>query len=174
MEMQKYNTSRVHYRVVEVEKESLCNLQRKYTYFNDKYNFLDGSMLCKRFGGRRVDVSKKENVKALVDFLWSVKEDPLSTPGQYMTTVTMYTDEKVTNVWRHHQTGLPPKDPLNFYFGEPNGGEVENCAQLWTRIDSGKKGSGFNDGSCTQKVSVACEDVGLVKLTLRGNPKHYL
>ena len=168
LEMQKDNASKVHYRVVEVEREILCNLQKKYTYFPDQYSFLDGNMVCKRFGGRKADVSTKKNVMALVDFLWSVKEGPQFTQDQFISTGTMYTDEKVTNVWRHYETGQPPEDPLSWYFGEPNGGKVENCAQLWTRIDSGKKGSGFNDASCTEKVPVACEDVGLVKLTLRG------
>ena len=170
--MQKENTSRVHYRVVEVEREILCNLQKKYTYFPDQYSFLDGNMVCKRFGGRKADVSTRNNVMELVDFLWSVKEDPQFTRGQFVSTGTMYTDEKVTNVWRHYETGQPPEDPLSWYFGEPNGGKVENCAQLWIRKDGGKKGSGFNDASCTEKVTVACEDVGLVKLTLRGKAEN--
>ena len=139
--MQKYTASKVHYRVVEVERETLCNLQKKYTYFPDQYNFLEGYMLCKRFGGRMVDVSTKKNVKALVNYMWSVSEDPHFTQGLFIRTNTMYTDENMTNVWRHYETGQPPKDPLNWYFGEPNGGKVENCAQLWILKDSGQKGS---------------------------------
>ena len=49
LEMQKDNASKVHYRVVEGERETFCNLQRKYIYFPDQYNFHEGCMLCKRF-----------------------------------------------------------------------------------------------------------------------------
>ena len=58
-----------------------------------------------------------------------------------VTTGTMFTDEKVTNVWLDVETGLPPQDPFVWFFAEPNSGTVENCAQVWIKEGSTGKTS---------------------------------
>ena len=106
-------------------------------------------------------------VDAVVGFLNSVKEDPQFSDDLYVTTGTMFTDEEVTNVWLDYETGLPPQDPFVWFFAEPNGGTVENCAQVWIKEESTGKTSGFNDPTCSSPP-VACQDIGKVTLTFRG------
>ena len=65
----------VQYRVVDLDKSSLCNSDKKYLFFPDPYQHLNGSELCKRFGGERVDITSKEKSNAVVDYLLSLKED---------------------------------------------------------------------------------------------------
>ena len=166
--MQLSNASRIQYRVVDVDTNSLCNIQEKYTYFPDKHNFFDGTNLCKRFGGRRVDVSTRLKVQEVVKFLFSVKDDVQFSDSQDISTGTMYTDHEVTNVWREFETGQPPLDPFQWFYAEPNGGLVENCAEIWAKEEGNKRSSGFNDESCASARPTACQDIGLVKLTLRG------
>ena len=75
-ELQKNESISVQYRTVDLAKSSLCQTERKYTFFPDHYNHLDGSKLCERFGGRRVDVSTKVNFEQVVAFLGGIKDDP--------------------------------------------------------------------------------------------------
>ena len=72
-ELQQDNSTRVQYRVVDVNRESLCNLQDKYTFFPDFYSFHEGTLICKRFGEKRSDVSTRQMVDAVDGFLNSVK-----------------------------------------------------------------------------------------------------
>lgn len=169
-EMQDNISSRVQYRVVDINDATLCNKLSKYTYFPDKYNFRDGTKLCKKFGGRRADVSTREDVEDLVDFLISIKEDPLYLTEGFMRTVSMFTDEETTNVWSHHETGLLPQDAFKWFYAEPNGGKVENCAELWVKEDASNGGyvSGFNDNSCSEPLPVACQDLQASRFLLRG------
>ena len=82
----------------------------------------------------------------------------------------MYTDEKELNVWRHYETGELPADPLIWNVGEPNGGMVENCAQLLVQsnMDGTKYIATFNDLACDNPRPVACQDIGTLLLKLRG------
>ena len=163
-------SSKVQYKVVDIDQTTLCNLQKKYTYFPDRYKFQEGTELCRRFGGRKVDVSSKEQVAAVSNFLYSILDDPAFSETSWVSTGTMFTDEDVTNVWVNHETGNLPKDKFSWFFGEPNGGNVENCAELWGKAEAdGRKTNGFNDIACSRPVQTACEDVGLVKILLRGH-----
>jgi hypothetical protein len=59
--------------------------------------------------------------------MFSLRSDPdfhLQDSSSY----GMLTDEKENNVWANYETGEEAKDPFNWKYGEPNGGEVENCA----------------------------------------------
>ena len=169
-EIQRNDSLRVQYRVVDLDKSSLCNSDKKYSFFPDPYQHLDGSKLCKRFGGERVDITSKENLNAVVDYLLSLKEDTAwSIHAEDLTTYTMLTDEEQFNVWKNYETGELPEYPLVWNFGEPNGGMVENCAQIWIKKNAEGEWTGtFNDQTCTKPVPVACEGVGEVVLTLRG------
>ena len=169
-ELQKDESIKVQYRVVELDKSTLCNNEKKYTFFPDKYKHLDGSQLCKRFGGRRVDVSSKEKFDEVATFLGTIKDDPSWSENMDVTTYTMFTDEKEFNVWKNYETGELPQDPLNWNFAEPNGGMVENCAQVWINKDedTGRWVGSYNDQTCTKPAPVACQGIGAVLLTLRG------
>ena len=168
-EKQRDKSTKVQYRVVDIDQATLCNLQKKYTYFPDRYNFQEGTELCRRFGGRKVDVSSKEQVAAVSSFLYSILDDPAFSETSWVSTGTMFTDEDVTNVWVDYETGNLPEDKFSWFFGEPNGGNVENCAELWGKAEAdGGKTNGFNDIACSRPVQTACEDVGSVKLMLRG------
>ena len=147
----------------------MCNVKQKYSFFPDRYTHKEGSKICKKFGGQRVDVSTKENFQRVVDFLGSIKEDPAWTNSLDITSYSKFTDEEEFNVWKDYITGEHPKDPLSWNFGEPNGGMIENCAQIWIRKDAiGKWVGSFNDYDCSRPISVACEGVGEILLKLRG------
>ena len=110
----------------------------------------------------------------MVAFLGSIKDDPAWDDDLFVTTFTMFTDEEEFNVWRNYETGEEPEDPLDWSFGEPNGGMVENCAQIWVNPDPDDSGNwvgSFNDGTCFYPVAVACEGVEKVVLTFRGEIK---
>ena len=159
----------MQYRVIDLEKSSLCPTARKYTFFPDKYQHLEGSKLCERYGGRRVDVSTKSKFNQVVAYLGSIKDDPAWSKGFEVSTYTMFTDEEKFNVWKNYKTGKLPDDPLEWAFAEPNGGMVENCAQIWINPDeNGKWVGSFNDAMCSSPRAVACEGIGDVVLTLRG------
>ena len=124
-------SSKVQYKVVDIDQTTLCNLQKKYTYFPDRYKFQEGTELCRRFGGRKVDVSSKEQVAAVSNFLYSILDDPAFSETSWVSTGTMFTDEDVTNVWVNHETGNLPKDKFSWFFEEPNGG---NAILLLSRV----------------------------------------
>ena len=159
----------MQYRVVDLDKSSLCNTEKKYTFFPDRYKHLDGSKLCERFGGTRVDVSNKQKFEEVAAYLGTIKDDPAWTENLDVTSYTMFTDEEEFNVWKNYETGELPEDPLVWAFAEPNGGMVENCAQVWINKDEkGKWVGSYNDQTCTKPVAVACQGIGEVLLTLRG------
>ena len=128
-ELQKKKDTAVQYRKVSIPRELLCKTTEKYTFFPDTYGFHDGVDVCRRFGGKLVDVSTSTKVNAVVTFLGkNIKENPKYDETISISTYTMYTDEKEFNVWRHRETDELPSDPLIWNVGEPNGGMVENCA----------------------------------------------
>ena len=129
-ELQKNESTAVQYRTVKVPKKSLCKAAEKYTFFPDPYPFSDGVNLCRRFGGKPIDVSTSAKANAVAMFLGkNIVENP-----KYDATIrglySMYNDEKEFNVWRHYQTDELPTDPIAWDIGEPNGGMKENCAAL--------------------------------------------
>ena len=168
--LQKNESIKVQYRVVELDKSTLCNTEKKYTFFPDRYKHLDGAQLCKRFGGRLVDVSSKEKFDEVAAYLGTIKDDPAWTENLDVTTYTMFTDEEEFNVWKNYETGELPQDPLDWAFAEPNGGMVENCAQVRINKDeeTGRWVGSYNDRSCTDPIAVACQGIGEVLITLRG------
>ena len=168
-ELQKDNSVKVQYRVVDVDKISLCKTDKKFTIFPDRYALRDGTRLCRRFGGKRVDVSSKKKIQEIVNWMGTLKSDPEFHENMNLDTYTMYTDEEQFNVWKNYETGELPEDPLEWDFAEPNGGLVENCAQLRARIDKDNQLVGtMNDITCSIPYPVACEGIGKVLLTLRG------
>ena len=152
---------------------SLCKTLEKFTFFPDGYGQRDGTRLCKRFGGKRVDVSSRRNINEILDWLVSMKEDPEFYENMKMDIHTMFNDEEHPNVWKNYETNNLPQDPFDWNFGEPNGGAMENCAQLLVKrnpeISNPIKWIGkFNDIPCSQLLPVACEHVVKV-FTLRDN-----
>ena len=177
-ELQNDKNSAVEYRIVKIPRKSLCKTTAKYTFFPDSYSFSDGFNVCRRFGGKLVDVSTSTRVNAVVTFLGkNIKENPKYDDSISISTYTMYTDEKEFNVWRHRETDELPSDPLIWNVGEPNGGMVENCAQLLVQSSVGEESkyiATFNDFTCSNPVPVACEDIGELLLKFRGICKYSL
>ena len=162
----------VQYRTLNISRDSLCKTVQKYTFFPDSYTFEEGINLCRRFGGKIVDSSTLEKNKAIGDFLGKeIKLNEKYDEDIQTSTYTMYTDKREFNVWRHFETEELPIDPLVFNGGEPNGGMVENCAQLMIQPsleDKTKFSAIFNDLTCKTPLSIACEGVGDILIKFRG------
>ena len=177
-ELQEDKNTAVEYRIVKIPRKSLCKTTAKYTFFPDSYSFSEGLDVCRRFGGKLVDVSSSANTNAVVTFLGkNIKENPKYDDSISISTYTMYTDEKEFNVWRHRETDELPSDPLIWNVGEPNGGMAENCAQLLVQSSVGEDSkyiATFNDLTCSNPLPVACEDTGDLLFKLRGICKYSL
>ena len=105
-ELQINDSLRVQYRKVDLDKSSLCNSNKKYSFFPGPYQHQDGSELCKRFGGQKVDITFKENLYAVVNYLLSLKEDTAwNIHKEDLTMYTTLTDEEQFNVWKNYKTG---------------------------------------------------------------------
>ena len=170
-ERQENKNPEVQYRKVKIPQQSLCKAAEKYTFFPDGLGFQESMNLCRRFGGKLIDVSTTAQRNAVVTFLGKkIKENPKYDVTIGVTSYTSYTDEKELNVWRHHETGELPVDPLIWNVGEPNGGMVENCATLLVQsnMDGSKYIATFNDVGCDNPHAVACQDIGTLLLKLRG------
>ena len=77
MELQKSQDTAVQYRKVDFTRPSLCDAGQKYTFFPDTYTFEGGFNVCRRFGGKLVDVSTTQKFEAIVEFLGkNVEENP--------------------------------------------------------------------------------------------------
>ena len=170
-ERQENKNPEVQYRKVKIPQQSLCKAAEKYTFFPDGLGFQESMNLCRRFGGKLIDVSTTAQRNAVVTFLGKkIKENPKYDVTIGVTSYTSYTDEKELNVWRHYETGELPVDPLIWNVGEPNGGMVENCATLLVQsnMDGSKYIATFNDVGCDNPHAVACQDIGTLLLKLRG------
>ena len=113
-ELQKNKTTAVQYRLVDINRNSLCKTSKKFTYFPDKYSFLEGLNLCRRFGGKPLDVSTHAKAKEAVDFTLDIMKNPKHTKLVMYRVFVPYTDEKELNVWRHYETGELPEEPLTW------------------------------------------------------------
>ena len=178
-ELQKNKSTAVQYRNIKIPLKSLCKAAEKYTFFPDIYTFSDSVNLCRRFGGKLIDVSTSAKANAVAMFLGkNVKENPKYDETITISSFTMYRDEKEFNVWRHHETDELPSDPLKWSVSEPNGGMKENCATLWLQLSADKSRyiAPLSDLRCTQPNAVACEDIGEGDLLfkLRGICKYSL
>ena len=71
---------------MDLDKASLCLTEKKYSFFPDTYKHLDGSKLCERFGGKRVDVSTRQKFEEVAPYLGTVKDDPAWTDNLDVTT----------------------------------------------------------------------------------------
>ena len=173
-DLQKNKDTAVQYRIVKIPQKLLCKTAEKYTFFPDRYSFSDGFDVCRRFGGKLVDVSTSAKVNSVAAFLGKIVENPKYDETSSISTYTMYTDEKEFNVWRHRETGKLPVDPLEWNIWEPNGGMVENCAELRIVLvepsdgEESKYIAAFNDFTCSNPIPVACEDIGELLLKFRG------
>ena len=123
-----------------------------------------------RFGGERVDISTQEKFDEVVQYLGGIKEDSAWSESLNFNIFTIHTDDKEFNVWRNYITGELPKFTLPWAYAEPNGGMIENCAQVWElrKKKDGKWTASVNDCTCGNLLPVVCEGVGTVRLTLRG------
>ena len=178
-ELQKNEITAVQYRMVNISKSSLCKTTVKYTFFPDVYSLKDSINLCRRFGGKIVDVSTTKKVYEVVNFLGdSIKANPKYDDTISHTPYSMYTDKKEFNVWIHEETGELPIDPLIWNAAEPNGGDVENCAHFWEPLrdqqDKTKWVPKFNDVTCASRRPVACEDIKEISIKFRGICRHSL
>ena len=170
-ELQKNESLSVQYEIVEVDKSSVCQSEMKYTFFPDQFQYDEGTELCTRFGGRRVDVSTKDKFDNVVQFMGGIREDPAFTKDMWITTHTLYTDKDEFNVWRNRETGELPEFDFKWGYAEPNGGMIENCAEvriLEMKNEDGQWVGYFNDMTCTSPIRQTCQDIGEVTLTLRG------
>ena len=100
-ERQKNDSIKVQYRVVDLKKSSLCSAEETYTFFPDKYSLIDGTDVCVRFGGERVDISTQEKFDEVVQFLGGIKEDPAWSESLSLNIYTIHTDDEEFNVWRN-------------------------------------------------------------------------
>ena len=76
-DLQKNEVTAVQYRQDDVSKKSLCETVQKYIFFPDNYGFKIALNLCRRFGGRLVDVSTSEKSNAVAIFLGkNITENP--------------------------------------------------------------------------------------------------
>jgi hypothetical protein len=116
-----------------------------------------------------IDVSTYGKANSVVNFLdEDIMDNPKYSEVELMRPYTMYTDSKEFSVWRHYETGELPTEPLVWDSGEPNGGMVENCAQLVVTGEKAKRAVAFNDNTCEAPMIVACEDIGDVVIKFRG------
>ena len=95
--------------------------------------------------------------------------------GKLLNPWVAYTDAAEFNVWRHYETGELPDEPLIWNEAEPNGGMVENCAQLVVKEERAKRTVLYNDLTCTYKGSSArtvCQDMKEIVVKLRGMCKY--
>ena len=130
-DLQKNEVTAVQYRQDDVSKKSLCETVQKYIFFPDNYGFKIALNLCRRFGGRLVDVSTSEKSNAVAIFLGkNITENPKYDEALNVRTSTTYSDVKELNAWVDFLTGNPPKDPLAWGPTEPNSGMVENRCTL--------------------------------------------
>ena len=177
-ELQKNKTTAVQYRKVKVQLKSLCKEAEKYTYFPDLYSLSGSVDLCRRFGGKLIDVSTSAKANAVAMFVGKkVKENPkFAEIEDRLSSFTMYNDEEEFNVWRHRDTDELPSDPLIWNIGEPNGGMLANCAELMVQLSADKSSyiATVNDMGCDALLPVACEDIGDLLFTLRGICKNSL
>ena len=166
-EFQKNESFAVQYRVVDLDKSLFCKTNNKFTFFPDKYNLRDGTKLCKRFGGARVDISTRKAQEELNDWFGPMKNNKAFSKDISFATSFMFTDEEELNVWRNYETGELPEDPIPFTFGEPNGWLIENCVLFYNWLDEDKWIGTYIDTSCNSPLAVACQDIQSV-FTLRG------
>ena len=168
-DFQKNESYRVQYRVVDLDKNSFCKSDKKFTFFPDPYKHREGTNLCRRFGGERVDFSSKRKIQEIVDWLGPLNSNPAFSEGIGFASGTMFTDEEELNVFKNYETGELPEDPIPWNFGEPNGMWIENCALFWAEFDKerDKWKAMVNDGSCNNYIAVACQNIHSVFI-LRG------
>ena len=175
-ELQKNKATAVQYRIVDIPKSSLCKTSQKFTYFPDMYDLLGAINLCRRFGGKMVDVSTTKKAQAVVQFVSDIMDNPkYDRLGKLLNPWVAYTDAAEFNVWRHYETGELPDEPLTWNEAEPNGGMVENCAQLVVKEERAKRTVLYNDLTCTYKGDSArtvCQDMKEIVVKLRGMCKY--
>ena len=80
-------------------------------------------------------------------------------PRNQYSTYLRYRDEGTVNKWVDFETGRPPHDPLQWQYIEPNGGAVENCAQvvILGPDEDGQFLGRLNDMPCEFRLPVLCE-----------------
>ena len=166
-ELQKNKTTAVQYRKEEIPKSSLCKTSQRFTFFPDKYDMLEGMNLCRRFGGEMVDVPTHRKGEAIVDFVGEIMDNPkYERIRSVHVPFVAYTDTEELNVWRHYETGELPEEPFIWNTAEPNGGMVENCANLVIKKE--ERSLLFNDMSCTSKLPTVCQGIKEIVVKLRG------
>ena len=145
-----------YFQITEETKESLCfKSESKYEYFPDHNDFFTNHKLCKLFGGDVANTSTSQLVDQTIDFLIELcdREDFECNPmccGFGNSFYSKYDDIEQFNDWVDSETGERPLEPLKWGYGQPSGGDFENCAHIYPQrnkdgvFDNGE----WNDAPC--------------------------
>ena len=168
-EMEDTENPNITYSVTNETINEVCNTgQSIYEYFPDQNAFFDNHKLCKLFGGTTANTNTQKLVNDTADFV----QRHCNKYGCWGSFYTRYNDIDKFNEWVDFETKKPSLEPMLWAYGEPNGGDFENCGQVWTmeyEENGVKKWYGkHNDLPCEARVPSLCEGIGKIKLTLRG------
>ena len=120
-----------------------------------------------------VDVSTHRKGQAVVDFVGEIIDNPKYARIQKEhVPFVPYTDIDELNVWRHYETGELPNEEFIWNTAEPNGGMVENCANLVIKGGKEERRLLFNDITCTYELPTVCQGVQEIVVKLRGLCKY--
>ena len=136
----------------------VCSLSKsKYEYFPDQNEYFANHRLCKLFGGTTANTNTQKLVNETADFVTRHCE----IHGCWASFYTRYNDIDKFNEWGDYETKEASKETMLWAYGEPNGGNFENCGQMWTRsyeVNGRKKWYGVhNDLPCEARVPSLCE-----------------
>ena len=165
-----YPNENLTYKVTNESINSVCSTDAsKYEFFPNFNEFHANHKLCKLFGGESANTSTSAQVNEAIRYVKSLcYNGNFQCSNQWfgVTFYTRYYDIEKFNEWVDFETNKKSLERIDWNYGEPNGGDFENCAQViysWGR-DIGK----HNDLPCAWAIPTLCEDIGKIILTLRG------
>ena len=164
-----------YFQITEETKDSVCyKFESKYEYFPDHNEFFTNHKLCRLFGGKVANTSTLQLVDDTIQFLTGLCEqegfqcNPMCC-GFGNSFYTAYNDIAQFNDWVDSETDERPLDSLNWGYGQPSGGDFENCAHIYPQTnDDGSYFGQWNDAPCDMGLPSMCEGLGSIVLTLRG------
>ena len=157
----------ITYQITNETVNDVCSLSKSiYEYFPDQNPYFANHKLCNLFGGTTAVTSTEKLVNDTADFV----QRHCNMHSCWGSFYTRYNDIAKFNKWVDFETGLPADDPLIWAYGEPNGGDFENCAQVWTMFDEERDRyyGKHNDLPCGASCPSLCQGIGTIRLTLRG------
>ena len=149
----------VPYKIINETVNEVCSLSKsKYEYFPDGNNYFENHKLCKLFGGRSADVSTQKLLNESADFI----ARHCAQHNCYKSVYVRFNDIDNFNEWVDYETKQPFKETMIWNYGEPNGGDFENCAQLligdvYEQNGVKKWGGKLNDAPCGYTMPSLCE-----------------